>query len=489
MPANPTNYLSKSGMKAFVKDTSRWYASRNNELLAKVDEALTAYVNNQNAPLDVKARCINDLLMASQKWLNSKQDKVQSQQHSFRLPVLAALKDQAESEKRVITLQQLKQIRLNNEQAANIRQIQQNHHNKVVGDARQRLMPAMQTFGKLGTTGVGANPMPGKRQPGLLPGTMKSIGLKVNGLYAPPTGRPGDNYWVEAADPKHRAGYHLKEHIPAFQKSGMNNLFEYADQLVGEDMELLEKDQVFYMEDLVVRTLFEVDYEAGKLTSRMSPTLQKKVISKFKNEPEEKKEARKELFKDATQSTLDTKGWKSNGWTKYGDGWACFVMSAYGTTYIGEHVGGTFHHSSFLCGAPVLAAGMIKVVDGVPVAISEKNGHYKCDEENMRQFIYLMQDRLPGVDWSNVEYYTHGGTSMKVNQMLNGCDDQLDPKSVVDAIKQIPGAKVQKKSPEENRTSRNTQQSNTQNTVSTTLQSASPDLYANQPADYGNNPN
>lgn len=450
----PTNYLGPSGTKAFVKDTSRWYAARNNKLLSEVDKALEAYSSHSNAPAAQRVEYVNNLLKASQDWVNSKQDKVHSQHHSFRLPIVKVLQDQAESEKRVIMLQLLRENMLKNEQA----QFQQKMQQKGLQQQQQwkqqkfdafqnRMAPALRTLGQLHSTGVAASPIPGKQQPGMhLPSQLRATGLKVNTLSSPTMGSTNaDNYWLEAADPKHRAGYHLKEHMPAFQQSGMNNLFEYADKLVGDDMKLLERDQVVYLEDLVVRTLFEVDYKDGKLVSKMNPDLQKKVIAKTKTEPDEKKAARRELFRDAGDaSEVDTRGWASNGWNRYGDGWACFAMSSYGTTYIGVHQGGTFHHSSFLCGAPVLAAGMIKIENGVPVALAEKNGHYKCNHENMRQFVALMQERLPGVQWDKVDYYTQGGTPMTVGQMLNQFTDDVDLQSIADTIKQKPGAKVKK---------------------------------------------
>jgi hypothetical protein len=95
------------------------------------------------------------------------------------------------------------------------------------------------------------------------------------------------------------------------------------------------------------------------------------------------------------------------------------VLSPQDVLYVGVHVSGSFHHSSFLCGAPVLAAGMIKVEKGRIRGIHEKNGHYRSQEVHMQSFLKLLQRNLPGTDWHGVEYYSFGGAWMTVGQKLN----------------------------------------------------------------------
>jgi ankyrin repeat protein len=60
------------------------------------------------------------------------------------------------------------------------------------------------------------------------------------------------------------------------------------------------------------------------------------------------------------------------------DGYAIFVMDPAGDIYItNNHPLGKFHHSSFLAGAPVAAAGIIRIENGVVKSISRDSGHYK----------------------------------------------------------------------------------------------------------------
>jgi hypothetical protein len=62
-----------------------------------------------------------------------------------------------------------------------------------------------------------------------------------------------------------------------------------------------------------------------------------------------------------------------------GTGWGCWVQSPDDIFYTASHIKGKFHHSSFLEGAPVKAAGEWKVRDGKLLYITGKTGHYKCD--------------------------------------------------------------------------------------------------------------
>jgi hypothetical protein len=68
-------------------------------------------------------------------------------------------------------------------------------------------------------------------------------------------------------------------------------------------------------------------------------------------------------------------------------GRAIFVMDHNGDMYISNYQArGKFHHSSFLSGAPVAAAGDIRIEDGVVKTISRKSGHYKPTSDQLGQF-------------------------------------------------------------------------------------------------------
>jgi hypothetical protein len=61
-----------------------------------------------------------------------------------------------------------------------------------------------------------------------------------------------------------------------------------------------------------------------------------------------------------------------------GNDTAIWVMDAAGNLYVGfEQRKGVFHHSSFLAGGPVSAAGELVVIDGELIEISNRSGHYR----------------------------------------------------------------------------------------------------------------
>lgn len=72
---------------------------------------------------------------------------------------------------------------------------------------------------------------------------------------------------------------------------------------------------------------------------------------------------------------------KTHSTAHSGSGWAIFVASPDGDFYAGSHVVSQFHHSSFLAGKPVLAAGEIIVENGYLKLITAKSGHYQPTKE------------------------------------------------------------------------------------------------------------
>jgi len=82
------------------------------------------------------------------------------------------------------------------------------------------------------------------------------------------------------------------------------------------------------------------------------------------------------LLYDAKGNLFDTAGGSSLH--RGGGGRAIFVMDSTGNIYASNYHGkGKFHHSSFLAGGPVAAAGEISVVRGKLTEITDRSGHYK----------------------------------------------------------------------------------------------------------------
>ena len=102
---------------------------------------------------------------------------------------------------------------------------------------------------------------------------------------------------------------------------------------------------------------------------------------------------------------FDTSGMLSKA---SGAGFAIFVMDAEGNIYAGQHRVGLFHHSSFLAGRAVAAAGEMKVSGGTLVELTGKSGHYAPTDDQMHQMLQELAGAgvvLAGVSiklWTNV---------------------------------------------------------------------------------------
>ncbi len=112
-------------------------------------------------------------------------------------------------------------------------------------------------------------------------------------------------------------------------------------------------------------------------------------------------EVRNGLLYDATGNLFDTTRARS---AHTGAGTAIFVMDAQGNFYSTMvHAVGEFHHSSFLAGQPVAAAGEMVVTNGRIVRITNRSGHYRPPGRLVDQAVARLEQL--GVDVSGVERF------------------------------------------------------------------------------------
>lgn len=110
------------------------------------------------------------------------------------------------------------------------------------------------------------------------------------------------------------------------------------------------------------------------------------------------------LLLDSQGTPFDTTA-SSTLWTPRG-GRAIFVMDATGNIYSSpHHLLGRFHHSSFLAGAPVAAAGELSAKNGHLHLISDHSTHYRPPRRFTRQLLDKL--RRDGIQFANrqVEYH------------------------------------------------------------------------------------
>ena len=66
-------------------------------------------------------------------------------------------------------------------------------------------------------------------------------------------------------------------------------------------------------------------------------------------------------------------------------------MDPEGEIYVSRHSVGKFHHSSFLSGDPVAAAGEVVVKNGLITKVTDKSGHYQPGPEQMLNLTQRLQ--------------------------------------------------------------------------------------------------
>ncbi|MDB6081196.1 MAG: protein IQM2-like [Chlamydiia bacterium] len=75
------------------------------------------------------------------------------------------------------------------------------------------------------------------------------------------------------------------------------------------------------------------------------------------------------------------------------DGRYMYVIDATGANlYVGKKVVGSFHHSSFVSGAPVQSAGRLYIKDGIIYEADMTSGHYKPTIRNGRRLLTYLSD-------------------------------------------------------------------------------------------------
>jgi hypothetical protein len=158
------------------------------------------------------------------------------------------------------------------------------------------------------------------------------------------------SYWLERCDPEHRPGWVLskyyEEWIHESYKTG--DFYEWVTDEKGSGSSSVE-----YM-NKARRANFEIRIVGSSVL-------------------------------DSDGKPFDTRNMST---CFSGKGWAIFVCSFKNRKiYAGPHIEGEFHHSTFLRGQAVLAAGEMCVDQGKIKIISAKSGHYLPGPEEMKAFL------------------------------------------------------------------------------------------------------
>lgn len=80
-----------------------------------------------------------------------------------------------------------------------------------------------------------------------------------------------------------------------------------------------------------------------------------------------------------------------------------YVSDCEGRFYVGRKIKGHFHHSSFLAGGAIRAAGGIKVRQGKLLEINPNSGHYKPTQHHFKDLIKRLRKEGIDVDSEDVK--------------------------------------------------------------------------------------
>ncbi|CAG8501879.1 26781_t:CDS:2 [Racocetra persica] len=208
-------------------------------------------------------------------------------------------------------------------------------------------------------------------------------------------------HWLEICDLKHRYGANLKiYHDYWLQTESNENFFVWLDEGGGKDLDLrarprsqLEKEKVKYLSK-TERADFEVKFKDGLLVYKKSgiPVYTHRSEDSTSNSPFSLANINKSAEDDGENGSSSLHRRVSEG---RNEKWI-YVTDCFGNFYVGQKKKGHFHHSSFLAGGAICAAGGIKVRNGKLIELNPKSGHYKPAKHHFNALV----DRLKkeGVD-------------------------------------------------------------------------------------------
>jgi len=178
------------------------------------------------------------------------------------------------------------------------------------------------------------------------PSNLKNIGNPVPGRTK------SRSYWLEYLDKAHRPGWILSEKYEQWLAS--NSVLSFWDH-IGAPPPNTAKVKYYggTPKALKRRVFFGDSTRLGSMHPRHSG-----------------------LFSTENLSTVFS-----------GKGWGIFVVDLDHNLYIHKHIEGKYHHSTFLSGGAVSAAGEIAVEDGWVRVITAKSGHHMPTVANMQRFV------------------------------------------------------------------------------------------------------
>ncbi|CAO3574639.1 unnamed protein product [Mortierella alpina] len=213
-------------------------------------------------------------------------------------------------------------------------------------------------------------------------------------------------HWLEMSDKKHRYGSNLKPyHEHWLQQDTSQNFFYWLDKGDGKNLELeerprarLEAQRVQYLEEherdqFAVHVVDGLLYykESGKAVHTLPTSVQagddvdvSQVLPDADAGDDEATRMEKKRIRNKS---------------KY-----IYVTDPKGTLYVAQKKKGNFHHSSFLGGGTVCAAGGIIINHGKLVKINPKSGHYRPGQRHFDRLLANLKDMGISLEGVKISY-------------------------------------------------------------------------------------
>eukprot|EP00122_Pirum_gemmata_P021635 Pgem_evm1s20143 len=246
------------------------------------------------------------------------------------------------------------------------------------------------------------------------------------------------DHWLEAIDVHHRCGSNLN----------MENFFTWLDCGSGSKIELpecsreqLERDRVTYCNENDCKR-FEVVIEYGllkyKQIEQFVHTQNVYVDSPLKN-PTSPSKSLTPIVKKTKSSVVDMSKNKEISITQLIQNSASykktdcsyktdsngnrmkkfiFVLSCDYKLYVAQKTRGSFHHSSFLSGGAVLAAGRLTASNGKLLTIAPHSGHYRTGQEHFNRLLSHLGKEGLDMEGIKIEWYKMKPSKQNKNKSL-----------------------------------------------------------------------
>ncbi|CAG8671736.1 3931_t:CDS:2 [Acaulospora morrowiae] len=233
-------------------------------------------------------------------------------------------------------------------------------------------------------------------------------------------------HWLEICDNRHRYGANLKVYHDYWLSTNTpENFFYWLDEGNGKDLSipgcersLVERQRVKYL-TREERLDYEVIFKDGLLIYKKSekpvhtnpPSIDgvgsSAIASLHASEASENDTGRPSSPTPSSTGSLNENDTSHLTHKRYDSGtngvrekWI-YVTDCQGRFYVGRKIKGHFHHSSFLAGGAICAAGGIKVREGELISINPNSGHYKPAQRHFKALIERLSNN--GVNISNVK--------------------------------------------------------------------------------------